>query len=147
MDAGRSWQSLLGGLPAGFELTAAAVLPNGDLSLSGRGERQASIQPESLKWGSRRAAVDLTKIDLQDLAVAPEGTLFAGNAAAGIFKSADGGRTWAEMAFPARDPVLGTARLALADNGALFAAIGTVVERSDDGGQTWTHLAGTSSGA
>jgi photosystem II stability/assembly factor-like uncharacterized protein/DNA-binding beta-propeller fold protein YncE len=142
VDAGRSWQSVLSGLPVGFELSAAAALPNGDLSLSGRGERQVSIQPGSLAWGSRRAAVDLAKIDLQDLAVAPEGTLFAGNAAAGIFKSADGGRTWTEMAFPAREPVLGAARLALADNGTLFAAIGTVVERSDDGGQTWTHLPG-----
>jgi photosystem II stability/assembly factor-like uncharacterized protein len=142
VDAGRSWQSILGGLPAGFELSAAAILPNGDLSLSGRDERQVSIPPGSLTWGSRRAAVDLTKIDLQDLAVSPEGTLFAGNAAAGIFKSTDGGRTWVEMAFPAREPILGIARLALADNAVLFAAIGTVVERSDDGGQTWTHLPG-----
>jgi photosystem II stability/assembly factor-like uncharacterized protein/predicted small lipoprotein YifL len=141
-DAGRSWESLLGGLPPNFEIAAAVILPTGELHLTALDGRQVTTPPDTLEWGERPGAVDVTQVDLEDLAIAPDGTIFVANSAAGVFKSTDAGRSWRETNFPARAAVLHQAHLAIAGDGTLFAGIGTVIERSTDGGQTWTHLPG-----
>lgn len=144
VDAGRTWQSLLGGLPANFQLAAATVLPNGDLYLSGREGRPVTLSPQSLTWG--RPAINLAQLDLQDMVVSPSGEIFVANSVAGVFRSADGGRSWTDTNFPARADETKVARLALAPTGSLFAATGTIVERSEDGGQNWTYLSNLPTG-
>jgi photosystem II stability/assembly factor-like uncharacterized protein/DNA-binding beta-propeller fold protein YncE len=145
VDAGRTWQSLLGGLPANFEITSATILPGGELYLSDQtGQQTFAIDPQSLTWG--RPTLDLTRLDMQATAVAPDGAIFVANSVAGVLKSADEGRTWQDTEFPARADETKLAQLALAGDGTLFAATGTVIERSDDGGQTWTYLAGMPAG-
>ncbi len=145
VDAGRSWESLLGGLPAGFEIVSATILPPGELYLTALDGRTLTTLPEALTWGKQ--TLDVTQLELQDLAVAPDGAIFVANSGAGVFKSVDGGRTWTETNFPARsDPMFQPGRLAIADEGTLFAAAGIVMARSTDGGEHWTPLPGLPAG-
>jgi len=145
VDAGRTWQSLSGGLPANFELAAATVLPGGELYLTGKTDQQPFVvASQSLTWG--RPTLDLNQLDLQALAVAPDGALFVANSTAGVLKSTDGGRTWQDTNFPARADETRVAQLAIANNGTLFAATGTIIERSTNGGQSWTYLANLPAG-
>jgi photosystem II stability/assembly factor-like uncharacterized protein len=126
VDAGRSWESLLGGLPADFEIAWATLLPNGELHLTAADGSSATVAADQLDWG--RLPVDITQLELQALATAPEGTIFVANSGAGVFKSMDEGRSWTETNFPARaDEVLRTAQLAVTDDGTLFATAGPVV--------------------
>ena len=75
------------------------------------------------------------------MVVSPGGGIFVANSAAGVFRSADGGRAWADTNFPARADETKIAQLEMSANGMLFAAAGTMIQRSDNGGQTWTYLA------
>jgi photosystem II stability/assembly factor-like uncharacterized protein len=144
VDAGRTWQSLLDGLPPGFELAAATPLPDGDLYLGTAAGELLTITPASLDWG--RSPVDIAQLDLQDLAVGPDGSLYVSSSTTGVFKLMNGGRIWIETNFPARANATQPARLALADDGTLFAAAGSALERSADGGQSWTYLADVPAG-
>jgi photosystem II stability/assembly factor-like uncharacterized protein len=145
INAGRAWQSLLGGLPANFNLAAATILPGGELYLGDKTSQQPFVvQPQNLTWG--RPAIDLPRLDLQEMVVSPGGGIFVANSVAGVFSSADGGRTWKDSNFPARADETKIARLAMAANGTLFAAAGTLIERSQDGGSTWTYLASLPAG-
>ena len=67
-----------------------------------------------------------------------------GSARAGIFISTDGGRTWQETTFPARDMGANRIQLALspdyANDRMIFAAAGGQVFRSNDGGTDWQGL-------
>jgi photosystem II stability/assembly factor-like uncharacterized protein/DNA-binding beta-propeller fold protein YncE len=145
INAGRAWQSLLGGLPANFNLAAATILPSGELYLSDRtGQQPFVVEPQDLTWG--RPAIDLARLDLQDMVVSPGGGIFVANSVAGLFRSANGGQTWANTNFPARADETKITRLAMAANGTLFAAAGTIIERSQDGGSTWTYLANLPAG-
>ncbi len=140
-DAGRSWDSLVGGLPTGFEITTAALLPTGKLQLNALDGREFTAWPKALEWGP--GPVDISRFELESLAVASDGTLFAANGEAGLFRSRDGGRSWNETGFPARsDAVLQPARLWVAGDDTLFGAAGMVLARSTDGGGTWSHLDG-----
>lgn len=140
VDAGQSWQSLLSGLPANFDLAAATILPSGELYLSDKtGQQPFVIAPQNLTWG--RPALNLAQLDLQTLAVAPDGSIFVGNSAAGVFKSGDAGQSWQDTGFPARAEETKVAQMVTTNNGAIFAAVGTIIERSANGGQNWSYLA------
>lgn len=139
VDAGLTWDSLMGGLPAEFEISSVILLSNGELHLTARDGQELTVQGEAMEWG--RPPVDIAQFEPQDLAVASDGTIFVANSDAGVFKSADGGRSWAETRFPARSRrILQPARLAVTEDGALFGAAGTVLARSNDGGESWTYL-------
>jgi photosystem II stability/assembly factor-like uncharacterized protein len=145
VDAGRSWESLLGGPTADFEIAWATILPNGELHLTAADGSSTTLAADQMDWG--RLPVDISQLDLQALAIAPEGTIFVANSGAGVFKSVDGGRSWTETNFPARaDEVLRPAQLAITDDGTLFATAGPVIAHSTDGGETWTYLDGLPTG-
>lgn len=137
-DAGVTWESLLGGLPDGFELAAAAVLPGGSLYLTGVAGQEVVVAPDALAWG--QIPPDITRLDLQDMAVSARGEIFVANSAAGVFQSTDGGQTWQATGFPIRASELRPARLALAGDGTLFAAAGMAVARAGGPGGSWTYL-------
>ncbi|MBI1881488.1 MAG: hypothetical protein HYR94_25185, partial [Chloroflexi bacterium] len=144
VDAGRTWESVQHGLPADFALAAATTLPSYELFLSDRTGQQLTVVPDYLTWG--RPTLDLTQLDLQAMTIAPDGAIFVANSTVGVLKSADGGRTWQDTEFPARADETKIAQLALAGDGTLFAAVGTIIERSEDSGQTWSYLANLPSG-
>ena len=146
-DAGRSWQSLLGGLPATFDIASATALSNGNLYLIAPGGDSLVMSPDHLMWGGTAGAeTDITRLDPQALAVAPDGTLYAAQNTAGVFKSEDEGRTWTSVDFPVRGSPADTIHLAVADDGTLFAALGVAIERSRDSGQTWQYQTGIPAG-
>jgi photosystem II stability/assembly factor-like uncharacterized protein len=145
VDGGRTWQSLLGGLPANFELAAATILPSGELYLSDKSGQQPFVNaPQSLSWG--RSALDPAQLDLQSMVIAPDGLIFVANSAAGVLQSADEGHTWQDSGFAARADETKLAQLAVANNGALFAAAGASLGRSADGGKSWTYVVGFPTG-
>jgi photosystem II stability/assembly factor-like uncharacterized protein len=145
VDGGRSWQALTGGLPPGFEVALLVLLPDGKLNLTAQDGRQTAVRASALSWGD--LPPDIAQMDLQALGVAPGGALYVANGDAGVFKSTDAGRTWAETGFPARaDNGWQPAHLAMAGDGTLFAAAGTAVLRSRDAGRTWSYLDGVPAG-
>ena len=137
-DAGLTWQSLLNGLPADFILDAVTVLPNGNLYLTAQDGQTLQASPDTLIWGS--LPIDIAQLDLQALAISPDDILFAANGGAGVLRSLDGGRSWQDTGFPARDGgAFRSARLAMSGE-TLFAAVGPALLRSNDGGETWLNL-------
>lgn len=145
VDAGRSWNSLLGGLPSGLEIAWATILPSGELYLTAQNGRGLAVAAKELEWG--RPSVDMSELELQALSVASDGTIYVANSSAGVFKSVDDGRSWIETNFPARaDDALHPAQLAIANDGILFATAGPVIARSTDRGETWTYLTGLPTG-
>jgi photosystem II stability/assembly factor-like uncharacterized protein len=138
VDAGRSWQMLLSGLPPGFEIALVTPLPGGRLILTARTGEEVTIAADTLDWGPPPA--DVNSLDLQALAVAPDGTLFVGSSTAGVFKSTNGGHTWTETNFPARGNAVEQIYLAIAEDDTLFAAVGPVIARTLDAGGHWTQM-------
>ncbi len=137
-DAGIHWQSLPNGLPADF--VAASILPDGDLLLMTEDGQTQHISPDALTWGS--PPIDITQLDLQALAISPDNALFVANGGAGVLRSLDGGQSWQDTGFPARDGgAFRSARLAMSGE-TLFAAVGSALLRSNDGGATWLNIGG-----
>ena len=151
VDGGRSWQTLVGGLPREFAtLAAATVLSTGELWLSTPDGRTLLMPGHLLIWSELGAAapgpLDLSSLEVDSLAVAPDGVLFIANSRAGVYRSSDAGQTWQMLDFPVRGRYVDTLHLAMAADGTLFAALGVALERSRDGGQSWEHLAGLPAG-
>ncbi len=138
IDAGRSWQMLLDGLPPGFETALVTPLPAGRLIFTAPSGEEVISEAKALDWGP--PPVDVTSLDLQALAIAPDGTLFVGSSTAGVFKSTDEGRIWIEMNFPARGNAVEQIYLAIAEDDTLFAAVGPVIARTLDAGAHWTQV-------
>jgi photosystem II stability/assembly factor-like uncharacterized protein len=145
-DGGRSWQSLVADLPVNLPVGGLEVLSDGSLHLTQPDGQQFVLRAETLRWEAPQVDI-ASRQYLQALAVAPGGTLFLGDSAAGVFESTDGGQTWAETGFPARaDDVAHPAQLAVADDGTLFAAAGPALARRASGGGSWTRLGGVPPG-
>ena len=102
------------------------------------GDAIAHIVPEGDEWA---VSLALAGKAVQCLALDPHhpGTVYAGTRGHGVWKSGDGGRTWADLRLPERDVF--SLALSPAD-GALYA--GCEPSRllvSRDGGGTWRELA------
>ncbi|GAB4526387.1 MAG: hypothetical protein Kow0063_00580 [Anaerolineae bacterium] len=139
LDAGLSWESLLNESPSGSEIAWVTPLPSGELYFTAPDGSSMSIAARELEWGA--LPVDITRLELQALAIDTNGTIYVANSGAGVFKSADEGRSWIETDFPARaEEATRPARLAIANDGTLFAAAGSALTRSNDGADTWTYL-------
>ena len=116
----------------------------------------------SLGW--RLAGPFLPGTDVFALAHGPDGAIFAGTRGDGLFRSSDGGSTWRQLAFDARQAELnahyaayqcpivpnGTAEssvwsLAVSphDSGTVYAGVlPAALFRSTDGGDSWEEVAG-----
>lgn len=137
-DAGAQWQQL------------AARVPDDIMSLASAGGSPETLYAVSMQAGLlrstdggatfARASSALPQM-VDAVAVDPTSplTVYAGTEA-GLFKSADGGGTWSKLPFPGTNAmVVGASR---AQPGLLFAITlkgdQGLVERSTDGGQTWS---------
>jgi len=143
VDAGRSWQTLRGGLPDGFTFNTMTLLPDGNMLFGAPNGRTVVVSPTQLLWSRPAPLTDaIMQLDIQDIAALPDGTLLIGHHAHGVLRSVDSGRSWFITDFPARGRSFDETRLAAASDGTVFAALGGAIERSTDGGQTWEHLGG-----
>ena len=134
IDGGQRWQTLLSDLGGAVDFVS---LPNDRLLLVSTDGNERTVTAQALTWG--QPPVDLAALDLQALAVKPDGTLLVANSAAGVFASTDGGTNWRETNFPAKIGGLNPARLVLADDGTLVAGIGSLIAWTADDGATWTQ--------
>ncbi len=77
------------------------------------------------------------------LAIDPEdgNTVYAGTFGAGVYRTANGGRSWQPAGLDGGVTVLGVAPAPLIENHAVYAVAGSNLWRSRDGGTSWTSLA------
>ena len=140
LDGGQTWQALLDQLPADLAMASLTILPNGRLLLVEAQGQETVLIPDRLTWGQAALEPAELDMDMQALIIAADGAIFTANADSGVFKSTDGGQSWAETGFPARSDIAAQARLAVTSDGVLLAAFGPVIARSQDGGQSWELL-------
>jgi BNR/Asp-box repeat len=78
----------------------------------------------------------------QCLAVDPDDpqTLYAGRREGGVWRTSDGGRSWADCALP--EPGVFSLAVSAADRAVYAGTEPSALYRSDDGGKTWTELEG-----
>jgi DNA-binding beta-propeller fold protein YncE len=147
-DAGQSWQSWLDPVSGGNNFTAVTLAPTGDF-MFGDGQAQLTrISPAELVWLEPDQVTD--RFPLSDIAASPDfdvdQTVFALSSEQGLYKSTDGGFSWALLDFPVRSYRFSPRdyRLAISPNfGAdqtLYIATGRSLHRSTDGGQSWEQL-------
>jgi photosystem II stability/assembly factor-like uncharacterized protein len=147
-DAGQSWQRWIDPVSGGNNFTAVTMVPTGDF-VFGDGQAQLTrIPPAGLDWLEPNQVT--VRFPLSDIAASPDydvdQTAFALSSEQGLFKSTDGGFSWALLDFPVRSYRFspGDYRLAISPNfGAdqtLYIATGRSLHRSTDGGQSWEQL-------
>jgi photosystem II stability/assembly factor-like uncharacterized protein len=149
-DSGMTWQIEISGLAGKAQVTALAVSPDlarDGLILAGLDSGQLRVVKVSdLKWSNAPAALD--KLNVEAIALSPDyandQTVFIGGGRTGLFVSTNGGKTWQETNFPARDTGVGHLSIALspdyANDKMVFASAGGQAFRSDDGGANWQIL-------
>jgi photosystem II stability/assembly factor-like uncharacterized protein len=176
-DAGRTWQPRSDGMPVG-SIGALAVAPSAPRVLyagTGEADMRADIAHgngvyRSDDGGAHWRSIGLANTfqigrilvhpaDADTLYVAALGHAYGPNPERGVFRSRDGGRSWAKVLF--RDVDTGAIDLAFrpGDPRVLYAALwqtrrppwsvyppsngpGSGLFRSDDGGDTWRPIAG-----
>jgi photosystem II stability/assembly factor-like uncharacterized protein/DNA-binding beta-propeller fold protein YncE len=146
-DAGQSWQPWVDPAGAGQIFTGMTLMADGRLLLGDNAAKLTQLAPASLNWATAEAT---TPFLIEDLAASPhydtDQTLFAISGQAGLFKSSDGGQSWALTDFPARAYGFSFAQYQLAISPAyaqdqtLYAATGRSLHRSTDGGQSWEQI-------
>ena len=136
MDSGSTWVAINRGLTEGTNSNVQA------LAKSPSGTIFAATYDGVMRWNETTNAwvrAGLAGTGINDLTVTSKGTLVAGSAGAGIYRSVDGGVHWAKI-------LLGSGRmwvahLAIDSRGHLFAgASDQGIYRSDDDGATWREL-------
>jgi photosystem II stability/assembly factor-like uncharacterized protein len=146
-DGGVNWQIETSGLAGKAKITALTFAPDGSLFVGLSDGQVRPVKANELKWSTAPAALD--KLNVEAIAISPDyaddHSLFIGSARAGIFLSTDGGKTWQETNFSARDMGVNRIQLALSpdytNDQIIFAAAGGQVFRSDDSGANWQILA------
>jgi DNA-binding beta-propeller fold protein YncE/photosystem II stability/assembly factor-like uncharacterized protein len=143
IDGGDSWQGLQAGLPSESRVTALSLLDDDSFLLGTEDGGIYRMAVDDLDWA---AVVDQPyEVDVNALAISPDyardRTIYAGSAAAGVFRSTDRGLHWQETGFPARGSDPDLFHLALSpdypQDRTLFATAGWRPYRSTDGGSSW----------
>jgi photosystem II stability/assembly factor-like uncharacterized protein len=122
---------------------AAAVLigyfgfDNGGSTRSKVVGEDAPAAPSGPRQPAAKLAPGIEGGSVWALAVAPNGDVFAGVARAGVFKSANGGRSWRPLTIPASGSRVDALAVAPGDPDAVYAGTGGGVFKSTDGGASW----------
>lgn len=141
-DGGESWQI---SQAAFITQTSALALAGQTVWLGTQHGQVLTASLDALAWA--RVAVTL-RGQLEALALSPafnrDGTLYVAGKESGVWASYDGGKTWQDTGFPAREAGSGRMHLAISPDFArdrtVFAATGSQVYRSTDAGNTWQIL-------
>jgi photosystem II stability/assembly factor-like uncharacterized protein len=98
------------------------------------GDAVVVLAEQDGRWAARAT---LAGSGAQCLAVAPDGTVFAGSRLGGVWRSADGGATWSSAGLADREIF----SVAVGPAGDVFAGCEpSALFRSDDGGAEWVEL-------
>jgi hypothetical protein len=108
----------------------------GGATSTAEGEGGVGAQVTDGRW---RPAPGLEGGTITALAVDPQhpDTVFAATIHAGVFKSADGGRTWRSLNLPSRVGRPDAIAIAPADPETLYVGTGRGVAKTTDGGRSW----------
>ena len=117
-------------------LLGFSVLDSGGGTGTAEGEGGVGAQVTDGRW---RPAPGLEGGTITALAVDPQrpDTVFAATAQAGVFKSADGGRTWRSLNLPSRLGRADAIATAPADPETLYVGTARGVAKTTDGGRSW----------
>ncbi|MBN1890691.1 MAG: hypothetical protein JW850_22040 [Thermoflexales bacterium] len=150
-DGGENWQ--LSASPLAAQVTALLIAGEGEGQSAWLGTRDGQVQRvamSELGWVPLEASFrqDTLPAGIESIALSPgfeqDGGLFAAGKDVGVWASVDGGRTWRDTGFPAREVGISRVHLAVSPNFAsdrtLYAATGSLLYRSTDGGQSWYVL-------
>jgi photosystem II stability/assembly factor-like uncharacterized protein len=153
-DSGVTWSSLGSGL-SGFEMTALGLDPSDPQRLYAGGTSGIFVSMDGGQhWFASNAglgdclSITSVAVDPRDSSVVFAGTTWATGVfeCGGVFRSRDGGRTWAPTSFRNRD--VASLAIDLQTPGTIYAGTRTSnpllsdvgVFRSVDQGKTWTRL-------
>jgi len=123
-------------------LLGFSILDSGGGTGTAEGGGGVSAQITDGRW---RPAPGLEGGTITALAVDPQhpDTVFAATIQAGVFKSADGGRTWRSLDLPSRMGRPDAIAIPPADPETLYVGTGRGVAKTTDGGRSW-RLTGSS---
>jgi len=141
IDGGASWRAINSGLTK-LSIQALAIDP-GNPSRLWAGTANGGVFRTEDAGGSWTAAKNgLPSLNIQTLlASGSPAAFFASPAFSGLFKSVDGGRSWSAVNSGFRFAT--TVNAIAADSRVpqrLYASVGSVIYRSDDGAGSWTSL-------
>ncbi len=137
----RPWRTRLWSLVSLVLILIISVLAAGLLSACGRVARSAREEPGNTATLGQEKVTHVD--DVESLVVDPTNKNLLAAASDGLYRSADGGRSWWRLSVP---PALASADfkevVVNPDNPAVLYATGADfgVIRSDDGGQTWQQV-------
>ncbi len=147
-DGGESWQASaaqLDGRPTTLAVWQPAGQPFDQASLWLGTADGRVVKVGDLEWSAADTGLpsQLDAIVLSP-AFAQDGAAFVAGKESGVWASADGGQTWRDMGFPARETGIGRMHLAIspdfANDRTVFAATSSQLYRSTDGGGVWQSL-------
>jgi photosystem II stability/assembly factor-like uncharacterized protein len=142
-DGGATWTEIEGALRGEGYLQAVASDATGLLVLAGTASGTFRSDDRGARWD--RSSKGLTGIWIRALAVDPHhpttvwagGIGFDGSSGPGLFRSADGGASWAQVEDPSGPNSVAAIAFHPDDSSMLYVG-GSAVYRSEDGGTSWT---------
>jgi photosystem II stability/assembly factor-like uncharacterized protein len=157
-DGGESWQ--ISSSPLAASLTALLISGEGEGQKAWLGTRDGEVRRVAMSELAWAPTVNDTPFPngtlpagIEAIALSPgfqqDGSLFVAGKDVGVFSSVDGGHSWRDTNFPAREVGLSRMHLAVSPNfvsdRTLYAATGSLLYRSTDAGQSW-HVMPVKSG-